>query len=120
TVTVKGGTTDPRVKDLSGNTLTADATWSFSTTGVACPCTLWPTSATPALNGDDPGAVEVGVKFTSDVAGYVKGVRFYKGPGNTGAHIGSLWSVGGTLLTSGTFSGESASGWQQLNFATPY
>jgi hypothetical protein len=119
TVTVKGGTTDPRVKDLSGNTLTADATWSFATVGVVCPCTLWPTSATPALNGDDPGAVEVGVKFTSDVAGYVKGIRFYKGPGNTGTHIGSLWSVGGTLLTSGTFSGESASGWQQLNFATP-
>ena len=38
---------------------------------------------------------------------------------NTGTHIGSLWSSNGTLLARATFTGESASGWQQVNFATP-
>jgi len=49
----------------------------------------------------------------------VTGVRFYKYSDNTGSHTGSLWSSTGTLLASGTFSGESASGWQQLVFTTP-
>ena len=31
TVTVKGGTTDPRVKDLAGNPLAANRSWSFTT-----------------------------------------------------------------------------------------
>src|SRR5262249_31179900 len=63
--------------------------------------------------------VEVGTKFRSDVPGTISGVRFYKGPGDTAAHTGSLWSANGTLLATGTFTGETASGWQQLNFATP-
>ena len=65
------------------------------------------------------GAVEVGVKFESSTAGYINGVRFYKGAGNTGTHVGYLWSSTGTLLASATFSGETGSGWQQVNFATP-
>src|SRR5205814_2191103 len=31
TVTIKGGTTDPRVKDVAGNALAANRTWSFTT-----------------------------------------------------------------------------------------
>ena len=38
---------------------------------------------------------------------------------NTGTHVGNLWTTSGTLLATGTFSGETASGWQQLNFTTP-
>jgi hypothetical protein len=34
-------------------------------------------------------------------------------------HTGSLWSVAGTLLATGTFTGGTSSGWQQLNFSTP-
>ncbi len=45
------------------------------------------------------------MKFTSDIAGLVTGVRFYKAPTNTGTHIGSLWSATGTLLATATFSG---------------
>ena len=56
------------------------------------------------------------MKFRSDQAGFVKGVRFYKGSGNTGTHVGSLWSVTGTLLASATFTNESASGWQEATF----
>ena len=46
-------------------------------------------------------------------------MRFYKSTANTGSHVGNLWTNSGTLLATGTFSGESATGWQQLNFTTP-
>jgi hypothetical protein len=59
------------------------------------------------------------VKFRSDVAGSVSAIRFYKGSRNTGTHTGSLWTATGALLATGTFSGESASGWQQLTFSAP-
>jgi len=36
-----------------------------------------------------------------------------------GPHTGKLWSASGTLLASATFSGETASGWQEVRFATP-
>ena len=82
--------------------------------------TLWSSSATPQNPAAaDSSAVEVGVKFTADVAGTVTGIRFYKDSTNTGTHVGNLWTAGGTLLASATFSGETASGWQQVNFATP-
>jgi gluconolactonase len=63
--------------------------------------------------------VELGLKFRSDVNGTVTGVRFYKGSGDTTTHTGSLWSSNGALLATGTFTGETSSGWQQLNFSTP-
>jgi hypothetical protein len=87
---------------------------------VTCPCTIWAASAvpgTPAVN--DTQAVEVGVKVRTDSPGFITAVRFYKGSGNTGTHVGDLWSSTGTRLATGTFSGESATGWQQLTFASP-
>jgi hypothetical protein len=59
------------------------------------------------------------VKLRSDVDGSVTGVRFYKGSGNTGTHVGHLWNRAGTLLATATFTGETATGWQQILFATP-
>jgi hypothetical protein len=59
------------------------------------------------------------VKFRSDVAGSVTGVRFYKGTSTTGTHTGTLWSSSGSKLASATFTAETASGWQQVTFATP-
>jgi hypothetical protein len=61
----------------------------------------------------------VGLKFTAERFGTVSGIRFYKAATNTGTHIGSLWSASGTLLAQATFTNETASGWQQVNFATP-
>jgi hypothetical protein len=46
-------------------------------------------------------------------------VRFFKGAGNTGTHLGRLWSNSGQLLASVTFAGESGSGWQQASFSAP-
>ena len=59
------------------------------------------------------------MKFTSEVAGSITGIRFYKASTNTGTHIVSLWTSGGTLLASATFTNETTSGWQQVNFSTP-
>ncbi len=81
---------------------------------------IWSSSATPAtITDSDTQATEVGMKFRSSVNGYVTGVRFYKGPQNTGTHVGHLWSRTGTLLATATFSGETASGWQQASFPSP-
>ncbi|WP_345622160.1 DUF4082 domain-containing protein [Streptomyces ziwulingensis] len=85
-----------------------------------CPCTVWPASAVPGtVNAGDGSSVELGVKFRATRAGSITGVRFYKAAANLGTHTGSLWSASGTRLATGTFSNETASGWQQLNFATP-
>jgi WD40 repeat protein len=120
-VTVKGGSGDPAVKDVSGNRLAADAAWTFTTaSGPVCPCSIWPSSATPVNQAEnDPNAVELGVRFRSDVSGYVTGVRFWKGSANNGTHTGNLWSNTGTRLATATFSNESSSGWQQVDFSTP-
>jgi hypothetical protein len=86
----------------------------------ACPCSVWPDTATPAVtSGNDASAVELGFKFQSDNAGSITGVRFYKGSGNTGTHNGHLWSVSGQLLATAMFTNETASGWQTVSFATP-
>jgi hypothetical protein len=67
----------------------------------------------------DANAVELGVRFQSDVAGVISGIRFYKGSTNTGTHTGTLWSNTGTKLATATFTNETASGWQEVSFATP-
>ena len=83
--------------------------------------TIWPSTATPSGSIDVGGnaPLELGVSFKSDVSGYVTGIRFYKGANNTGTHLGHLWSSTGTLLASATFTGETATGWQQVNFSNP-
>jgi len=76
--------------------------------------------ATPAtVDSGDGGSVELGVKFNSEVAGTIEGIRFYKAATNTGTHIGTLWTATGGKLAEATFTGETASGWQQVKFATP-
>jgi len=119
TATLSGGGSG--VKDLAGNALAGDYSWSFTTAaGASCPCSLWASSVVPQTAAiADTTAFELGVRFTSDVGGYVTGVRFYKGTGNTGTHVGHLWSESGTLLAAATFTGESATGWQQVSFASP-
>jgi hypothetical protein len=86
----------------------------------ACPCSIWPSTAAPGIvDGGPDSAVELGVEFRSDVNGSITGIRFYKSAANTGTHVGNLWTSGGTQLATATFTGESSSGWQQVNFTTP-
>ncbi len=93
---------------------------SITITAASTNLTIWSSSTVPGVVDSGPdSAVQLGVKFRSDVAGTIRGIRFYKAAGNTGTHVGSLWSSTGTRLANATFTNETASGWQQVNFATP-
>jgi N,N-dimethylformamidase beta subunit-like protein/uncharacterized protein DUF4082/fibronectin type III domain protein/Big-like domain-containing protein len=106
-----------RAIDDSGNIETPSA---GVTVNVTCPCSIWGSALTPqTADAGDASAVTVGTAFTSNSAGFITGVRFYKAAANTGTHVGGLYSAGGTLLASATFTGESASGWQQVTFSSP-
>jgi hypothetical protein len=114
TASVSGAT------DLNGHVMSAPVNWSFTTVTSPCPCTLWSSAVTPSTAASsDMNGVELGVQFSSDIAGHVTGVRFYKGAGNSGTHVAHLWNASGQLLASATFTGESASGWQQVSFSSP-
>lgn len=77
-------------------------------------------STTPAHpSAADSRSVELGVLFSTTSAGWVSGVRFYKGAGNSGPHTGTLWSSTGTSLATASFTSESASGWQVARFPSP-
>ncbi len=85
-----------------------------------CPCSVWDDATIPTVtSSSDPGSVELGVKFRTLTDGFVTGVRFYKGTGNNGTHIGNLWAQDGTLLGRATFTNETGSGWQTVLFDNP-
>src|SRR5438105_827351 len=108
TVTVHGGPAG--IKDLAGNALQGDVTWSFTTASpLLCPCTIWtPSTAPPFLitNFEDGQAIgqgiELGVKFRSDADGYISGVRFYKTLANVAPHTVTLWDMSGNALANAT------------------
>lgn len=87
--------------------------------GVTCPCSLFGDAIPATPDTNDGSGVELGVGFMSSVNGWVTGIRFYKGVGNTGTHTGTLWSTTGTQLATGTFVGETATGWQTMAFDAP-
>ena len=101
--------------------MTSPYSWSFTTpTPATCPCTLFSAASTPMnASSADTTAFELGIRFTSDQSGYVSGVRFFKGSGNTGTHMGSLWTASGQQIAIGTFTSETAGGWQSLVFDAP-
>lgn len=105
------------VTDTAGQTASASA--SLLVTDPSSSSLFNPTTAPSIVTVNDPTPVELGVKFQSSSNGFITGLRFYKGPQNIGTHVADLWSSTGTLLASATFTSETASGWQQVNFATP-
>jgi hypothetical protein len=109
-------TIQARAVDDSGN---VGASSAGTAVNIGCPCTIFGETTPAIVDGGDGQSVELGVKFRSDVPGQITGIRFYKATANTGTHIGSLWSSTGTQLAQATFSGESASGWQQVSFSSP-
>ncbi len=70
---------------------------------------------------NDPLAYELGMQFTSDVAGQVTGLRFYRNQNiaDTGTHDGHLWDAAGNLLATATFVASNATGWQDATLGTP-
>ncbi|MFL6451438.1 MAG: DUF4082 domain-containing protein [Bryobacteraceae bacterium] len=67
-----------------------------------------------------PQAVELGVRFQSDVNGYISGIRFYKDSRDSNlTHAISLWDSTGHKIASATTVTESGQGWQTAVFAAP-
>ena len=88
--------------------------------GSVSPCSIWGSGGKPsAPNQHNPAPIELGVKFRTDVAGKILGVRFYKGSSFTGAHTAHLWDSNGKLLATASFTNETSSGWQNVTFAQP-
>lgn len=78
------------------------------------------TSQVPATVHANSGAPnEQGMKFSSDIAGKITAIRFWRDSQEAGSHTGRLWSASGQLLASVTFKDETPSGWQQANLAAP-
>src|SRR5262249_57152095 len=106
--------------DDSGNIGAASAAVLVNVSQRVCPCTGVSDGETPVTTSvDDSNAVELGVRFHSDVHGLVSAIRFYKGNGNTGPHTGSLWTESGALLGTVAFTNETDSGWQTATFDHP-
>ena len=81
------GAIQVRATDDSAN---IQATTTKITVTSDCPCSLFGalTPITPATA--DTSAVTLGTKFTVASNGFITGLRFYKGTGNTGTHTGTL------------------------------
>lgn len=114
------------VRSARGTALDAPVTWAFTTS--ACPCKLFGDGLTPTDNaldtrnwrsGAGPFSLELGVKVRATQPARIEAVRFFKQAGETGTHVGRVWSADGTLLASVTFAGETASGWQQQSLGAP-
>ena len=106
---------DGSIQAADGTPLGTAVTWSFTTT--ACPCQLFGDQASPVTVGH--GTYELGVKVQVDSPVELTKLRFYKGAGETGSHTGTVWTAGGTPLERVTFTGETASGWQQQALPAP-
>jgi hypothetical protein len=85
-----------------------------------CPCTLWPESTVPAFaDAGDPRSLEVGVRFHSEVDGFVDAVRFFRLGQHAAPHVVNLWTAGGTRLATRTFHSGPVNGWHEAKFDTP-
>jgi len=85
TATLRGGATDPRVKDLEGTAMSSDYTWTFSTA----------TSGTPSSAVAAWGFNEGSGTTTADATGN----------GNTGTLSGAVWTASGRFGSALTFDG---------------
>src|SRR5439155_17024134 len=70
---------------------------------------LFTASSTPTQTSlNDGSPLEVGVKFTSSVAGQITGLKFYRSASDTGRDLLDLWSAAGKKLASATFTNTAA------------
>jgi hypothetical protein len=109
-----------RAVDDSGNLQTPGAGSAVTVNIPFQPLTIFSNASIPrVIDFNDATPLELGVRFKSDVSGYILGIRFYKSAANTGTHIGDLWTNGGTKIGTATFTNETASGWQEVSFSAP-
>ena len=103
--------------------MAAPVTWSFTTDRrPAARARSGRASATPAIAVREryPGGRAGREVPLGRAPASITGVRFYKGAGNTGTHVGNLWtSRRHAARPRATFTSETATGWQQVTSPTP-
>ena len=88
-VIVKGSAAG--ILDTVGDAMATDFTSTFTTAVAVGPQTvsIFGTSAVPSwIDNPDNQPVELGMKFRSDLDGFITGMRFYKSANNVGQHVG--------------------------------
>jgi hypothetical protein len=93
----------------------------FATPALAtCPplYTLWG-CAKPVTTATGGTAMELGTRFTSDMPGYITGIKYYKVLGATPNPTVTLWSSTGTVLAQYLALDQTASGWQVQMLTKP-
>ena len=82
--------------------------------------TIWPGTTVPGTVDAGPDdAVELGVSFAPIPMDISRECAFTSRAPTPAATWRSLWSSTGARLATATFANETASGWQQVSFATP-
>ena len=119
TTTVTGLIQGTYIFQLSVNSGVSVSQTTINVVPAVTTTTIFTTQTPTGTTENDGQALELGVKFRTTVAGYITGVRFYKTTGNAGTHTGELYSSTGTRLAQAVFTGETATGWQQVLFTTP-
>lgn len=100
--------------------------WSFRTVEPvpvdpsACPCGLQGNAVVPAIATIHDGVpVTLGTRFAATTPGELLGLEFYRSTGETGPHIGWLYSTTGAIMAEVQFPDLGVSGWQYAAFAAP-
>lgn len=70
-------------------------------------------------SAQDRARVTLGMTFSSNTSGRIKGVQFYRGGGDSGRHVAKLWTSSGRLLATASFAKRTSTGWQTAYFKKP-
>jgi chitodextrinase len=105
--------------DYSGNISAMSNTFTIQTSALNSAQGVFGTQV-PSIQGVNTApSWELGTKIVSDTAGQITAIRFWKALAENSPHVGHIWSSSGQLLSTVTFSNETASGWQQQTLNTP-
>jgi len=102
---------------IDGTTYNDVAIGQLITTATVPSQKIWQSNPSPSANEDSP--LELGVKFKSATAGFIKGIRFFSSINQSGTYTGHLWSSDGRLLDSAKFINVTPGGWQEVLFTNP-
>ena len=84
------------------------------------PASIWDDAFTGGTQTVDATPTELGLAFTSSVAGTITGIRFYKHGTDAIPFTVRLWELGNqTALATADYTSDNTAGWKQVSFATP-
>jgi hypothetical protein len=106
---------------VAGTNITLPTGLASNARQIICGASLFQPNVTPVTTASGEGATwEQGTRFSSDRDGYVTDICFYKALGETGTHVGNIWSDTGSKLASAMFTNETSSGWQCKKLSAPF